>query len=227
MRVGGTSGWHGLASLNTTQDTGPFAAMVLVFAALVGCRGDAQEASATGPAPIPEAAATKMATVSGSARAKVSASSRLPLPPVPVASHAYQHGPWASCSDGFRTSGHPQRDVTRLAYLCGPYQGMRRFGRTFLGRVGPEEDETFEARLHKGQCGRVFAVADEGLASFRVTVSAPSGALLGRGHADTGFVIVNAQGAFCVRETGTFRVTVAAQRGAGQIAAELWVLPAR
>lgn len=79
-----------------------------------------------------------------------------PAPPVRVG------GPWVRCYGGFHPSGEPVKDVTRLAILCGPENGMKRLSkRPIEGTVaagGPSVNETFEAR--RGECYRVFAVAE-------------------------------------------------------------------
>jgi hypothetical protein len=143
----------------------------------------------------------------------------------PAASHPFTHGVWSSCADGFRTSNQPQRDVTRLSFLCGPYQGMRKLGRTWFGHVEKDKDSSFDVHLRKGQCARVFAVARSELPSFRVNVTSPSDALVGTGQASAGFALVDHDGAFCVDETGAFRVRVIARQGTGLVAAEVWTLP--
>ena len=118
-------------------------------------------------------------------------------------------------------------DVTRLAYLCAPYQGMQRHGRTGFHRLKAGGDESFDTTLQQGQCARVFAVSDTPEAIVRITVSAPSGEVVARARSREGFVIVNEQGAFCVREPGAYSVNVEAERGAGRLAVEVWTLPSR
>lgn len=191
--------------------------------ALGGCKEDEKHPEAS-RAPEPVASASPSASVErpGSPDAEA----RLPpLPPLPAASHAYQHGVWSSCANGYGVSGQPRPDVTRLAFLCGPYQGMSRHGRTWFGRLEPGKHASFERTLQKDQCARVFAVAEEPDSVFRVSVSSPSGEVVARNRSHDGFIVVNEQGAFCVGETGSFSIRVEGERGSGRAAVEVWSLP--
>lgn len=102
---------------------------------------------------------------------------------------------------------------------------MSKLGRTWFGQVEKDNDGSFDVHLRKGQCARVFAVARSELPSFLVNVISPSDALVGTGQASAGFALVSHDGAFCVEETGAFRVRVVARQGTGLVAAEVWTLP--
>lgn len=200
---------------------------LLAIVSLLGCQGEPKsDAPSPAQSETRPASSRTAAVPAGSIPQKAALLDANPpeLAP-PAASHPYTRGVWSSCADGFRTSNQPQRDVTRLSFLCGPYQGMRKLGRTWFGHVEKDKDGSFDVQLRKGQCARVFAVARSELPSFRVNVTGPSDDLVGTGQASAGFAMVNRDGAFCVDETGTFRVRVVARQGMGLVAAEVWTLP--
>jgi hypothetical protein len=143
----------------------------------------------------------------------------------PPSDHPYVGSTWASCAHGFRTSNQPQRDVARLSLLCAPYHGMRRFGRTWLGRVGDDSPASFEVRLAASQCARVFVTAGDEVRALRVSVLDSRGEVVGAAESSSSFAVANAEGAFCVDRTGDYRIRIEARRGAGPAAAELWTLP--
>ena len=143
---------------------------------------------------------------------------------LPDANPSYVGATWASCADGFRPSDQPQRDITRLSFLCGPYHGMHRDGKTWLGHVGAGSPMEVEASLSATQCARVFATAAQ-VQSLRVSVMDEGGVLIGFAQSAEPFVMANPDGAMCVSQTGKIRIRLEAAKGAGSAAVELWVLP--
>jgi len=101
---------------------------------------------------------------------------------------------------------------------------MRRYGRTRFAQL-KSRPRTFEVRLQRGQCGRVFAASESSIEALRVEVASPSGDRIGVARGRKAFAVVNPASAFCVQESGTFRVTVRAERGRGLAAVEVWTLP--
>jgi hypothetical protein len=144
----------------------------------------------------------------------------LPASPVRVG------GPWVSCYGHFRVSGDPVKDVTRLAILCGPENGMRRLSKKPLeGSVaegGAAVTDTFEAR--RGECYRIFAVAEPSVADLDVTVRSSRGAAIAADHGEDGWPIVQPDRPFCPLEDDRYSVEISARRGRGRFAAEVWVL---
>jgi hypothetical protein len=151
------------------------------------------------------------------------ASAEAPTPPVRVG------GPWVRCYGGFHPQGDPVKDVTRLSILCGPENGMKRLSKQpFEGSVtagGPSASETFEAR--RGECYRVFAVAEPTVQDLDVIVRSSRGAPLAADHGEDAWPIVQPDRPFCPLEDDRYTVEVSAKRGAGRFAAEVWVLRAR
>jgi hypothetical protein len=158
------------------------------------------------------------------------ASTQTPFDAAPMAvanvDHPF-HGPaWTACTNGFRTSNQPQRDVTRLSLSCAPYQGMRRFGRTFFHRATPSSPGSFSIRLATAQCARVFVTADNQVHSFRVSILDSQEAIVGYAQSRSSpFAVANESGAFCVPRTGEYRIRIDIEQGSGLIAAEVWTLP--
>jgi hypothetical protein len=130
------------------------------------------------------------------------------------------------CYGGFHPSGEPVKDVTRLSILCGPENGMKRLSqRPLEGSVtagGPGVSETFEAR--RGECYRVFAVAEAGVADLDIVVRSSRGAAIAADHGEDAWPIVQPDRPFCALEDDRLTVEVSAKRGSGRFAAEVWVL---
>jgi hypothetical protein len=226
----------------------PWLLLVLVPALAVGCQprrrpwdqGDAEAP----PAPAPNPATTSMlpapaarAAPEGSAAAGDPSddpslddagrsapgsddSERATTPPVRIG------GPWVRCYGSFHPAGDPVKDVTRLALLCGPENGMRRLSKApFEGTVtegAPGITSTFEAK--RGECYRVFAVADATVSDLDVTVHSSRGAPVAADHGEDAWPIVQPDRPFCPLEKDHYTLEIAAHRGHGRFAAEVWVL---
>jgi hypothetical protein len=135
-------------------------------------------------------------------------------------------GPWVRCYGSFHPAGDPVKDVTRLSLLCGPENGMRRLSKTpFEGTVAegaPGITTTFEAK--RGECYRVFAVADASVGDLDVTVHSSRGAPVAADHGEDAWPIVQPDRPFCPLEKDVYTLEIAAHRGHGRFAAEVWVL---
>jgi hypothetical protein len=135
-------------------------------------------------------------------------------------------GPWVRCYGGFHPAGDPVKDVTRLSILCGPENGMKRLSKQpFEGTVaagGPVASESFDAR--RGECYRVFAVAEPAVQDLDVVVRSSRGAPLAADHGEDAWPIVQPDRPFCPLEDDRYTVEVSAKRGGGRFAAEVWVL---
>ena len=143
-----------------------------------------------------------------------------PTPPVRVG------GPWVRCYGGFHPAGDPVKDVTRLSVLCGPENGMKRLSKQPLeGTVregGPSVSETFEAR--RGECYRVFAVAEPSVADLDFVLRSSRGAAVAADHGEDAWPIVQPDRPVCPLEDDRYTFEVSAKRGSGRFAAEVWVL---
>lgn len=135
-------------------------------------------------------------------------------------------GPWVRCYGSFHPAGDPVKDVTRLSLLCGPENGMRRLSTApFEGTVAegaPGITTTFEAK--RGECYRVFAVADASVGDLDVTVHSSRGAPVAADHSEDAWPIVQPDRPFCPLEKDVYTLEIAAHRGHGRFAAEVWVL---
>ncbi|PIE06189.1 MAG: hypothetical protein CSA75_00825 [Sorangium cellulosum] len=204
---------------------------IMVFAVTISARGCPSETNRQEPINVQvtsPSAPRPSSTVKPRVSAKVFSVASSPVAwgsSSVVQRHEYQGGNWTSCADGFKVSNQPQRDVTRLSLLCAPYQGMRRYGRTWFGKITAESNDEMDFRLAKGQCARVFATAETSLSSWTVDVVGPGEVLVGHAHTKNGLALANPTGAFCVDRTGDYHVRVKPIEGSGLVAAEVWTLP--
>jgi hypothetical protein len=172
------------------------------------------------PPPSSSSEPSATAAPSGDAPAPTASAEPSPTPPVRVG------GPWVRCYGGFHPSGEPLKDVTRLSLLCGPENGMRRLSKKamegLVAEGGPAVTETFEAR--RGECYRVFAVAEPSVADLDVVVRSSRGVPVAADHGEDPWPIVQPDRPFCPRDDDRYSVEVSARRGHGRFAGEVWVL---
>ncbi|WP_437493429.1 hypothetical protein WME75_20565 [Sorangium sp. So ce1014] len=144
----------------------------------------------------------------------------LPVLPVRVG------GPWVRCYGNFRISGNPVKDVTRLALLCGPENGMRRVSpKPIEGQVAEGGAiVTEQLQAVRGACYRVFAVGGPGVLNLDVAVRSSRGAMIASDGTEDAWPIVQPDRPFCPLEDDDATVEISARRGAGRFAAEVWML---
>jgi hypothetical protein len=133
-------------------------------------------------------------------------------------------GRWVSCYANYRATSAPERDVARLAGMCGPANGMTPVGPIVGGEaVDAAENHHLEARA--GDCFRIFAVADAFVADLGVEVINPRGNAVTYDRNGDRWPVLNPDGPFCLFETGTYTVRVRALQGRGRYAMQVWRLP--
>ncbi|MRG90514.1 hypothetical protein [Polyangium spumosum] len=144
----------------------------------------------------------------------------------PVASPVRVGGPWVRCYGNFRLEGDPRKDLTRLTMLCGPANGMRRVTKeAFEGEVAEGgAPVSFPLKAKKGECYRVFAVADPTVTDLDVVVRSSRGTSIAKDHGEDRWPIVQPDRPFCPLEDDTLTVELAARRGKGTVVAEVWGL---
>jgi len=133
-------------------------------------------------------------------------------------------GRWVSCYANYRPTSAPERDVARLAAMCGPENGMIPVAPVASGEAADvAEDHRLPADA--GDCFRIFAVADAFVADLGIEV------VNARGHAVTWdrngdrWPILNPDGPFCVFDAGPYTIRVRALQGKGRYALQAWRLP--
>lgn len=133
-------------------------------------------------------------------------------------------GRWVSCYANYRPTSTPERDVARLAAMCGPPNGMIAVGPVRSGdALDAAEDHRLEAEA--GNCFRIFAVADAFVSDLGVEVISP------RGHAITWdrngdrWPVLDPNGPFCLFDAGTYTIRARALSGQGRYALQIWRLP--
>lgn len=135
-------------------------------------------------------------------------------------------GTWTSCANGFRTTSSPELDLMRLGMLCGPYHGMRRVGEAWTGSIGPgtqARSHTLDAR--KGQCFRVFAVADQHVSGLVLRALLPDGKPIAEGTTAERWAALGSDGAWCVDHDAAVVVRIESSSGSGSYCAQAWLLP--
>jgi hypothetical protein len=98
---------------------------------------------------------------------------------------------------------------------------------TIVGSVAegqPGVSEVLEAR--RGECYRVFAVAEPTVTDLDVTVNSSHDMTVAADHGEDSWPIVQPDRPFCLLSDDALRVEVSAKRGQGRFAAEIWVLAA-
>lgn len=133
-------------------------------------------------------------------------------------------GRWVSCYANYRPTSTPERDVARLAALCGPSNGMVPLGAVTAGdAVDTAEDHRLEAVA--GECFRVFAVADPFVTDLGVEVINPRGNAVTWDRNGDRWPVLNPDGPFCLFDAGTYTIRVRALQGKGHYALQVWRLP--
>jgi hypothetical protein len=136
-------------------------------------------------------------------------------------------GPWVRCFGNFRPSGEPLKDVTRLALLCGPSNGMVRADGTEGAVAAGHPPVSWQLPAVRGECYRVFAVAEASVEDLDVVVRSSRGATIAADHGDDAWPVVQPDRPFCALEDDTVSVEVSTRRGSGKFAAEAWKLASR
>lgn len=95
----------------------------------------------------------------------------------------------------------------------------------YQGTLAQGEEQTHRFSLERGQCVRAFAVGGAGLVDLDLTVVDPRGVPLGADGIDDRWPILPPDGTLCVVAGGPHELRVAARKGAGDYAAQLWLLP--
>lgn len=131
-------------------------------------------------------------------------------------------GPWATCFDGFRISGQPLRDVTRLGLLCGPATGMRRPEPPEKRALSPGEAWTFDVPLAAGECLRLVVAASTATPLVVTTSGAPL--LASTVRADEGWLVARPKSPLCAEQAASVRVVIRSAAGA-EVAVGRWFLP--
>jgi len=126
------------------------------------------------------------------------------------------------CYRGFRSSGTPDVDVTRLGMLCGPAAGLTFAHDVVRGRL----DEDGPARSHsvtlqRGECMSCFA-AGNGVEDVEVEFLGPDGVPLGHANRGEPWVVFPEQGPHCPQVSGAYQVLVRTHGGSGPYSLSVW-----
>lgn len=197
----------------------------------IGCEEPPPPWEASSAAPVDSGAWAALPTSSAEAPSLLPAPSaplaaRAPAPSAAPSGPVRVGGPWVRCYGDFRPGAGPEKDLTRLALMCGPQCGMRRLSKEVLkGRVSegaPPITTTFRAR--RGGCYRVFAVGDDGIVDLDVVVKSSRDKVVAADHGEDRWPVVQPDRPFCALADDRMTIEVSARSGAGQFAAEVWEL---
>jgi hypothetical protein len=133
-------------------------------------------------------------------------------------------GPWVTCYAHFRPTSTPERDVTRVALLCGPENGMKAVGPVITGEASDTPVE-HPLDVKPGECFRLFAVASSPVTDLAIEVRDPNGVPVASDHNSDRWPILNPDGPFCLLDGGRHTVRVHARQGKGSYALQVWKLP--
>jgi hypothetical protein len=189
-------------------------------AADAGAHALGENPLASAPSPAAADAGDARPTLEAGTDAPDAGDARLPHPTVRVG------GPWVRCYGHFRVSGEPVKDVTRLALLCGPENGMTRLSAAPLEGSVTEGGApvTQPLELARGVCYRVFATATPSVTDLDVVVRSSRGAAIAADHGEDAWPVVQPDRPFCALEDDHATVEVTAKRGSGRFALEVWHL---
>jgi hypothetical protein len=202
---------HGCAKSQATRSsrTQWISELVLAAFALSGCLSERENAPVTsrqiGHAIAMPGRAVEIRNPGG--RSTVT-TTETGLASVKTASDA---GNWTRCYEHFEPRSEIGLDVMRLALLCGPSNGMRKFisiDRTELNALQRNE-HAFSAVA--GDCFRVFAVANTAVRDLDVQIVDSLSRTLAGDDGDSRWLVLNEQAPFCVAQAGEYRALVSAE----------------
>jgi hypothetical protein len=170
------------------------------------------------PAPAPKPAPA--AVTETPAPAESTASARKPRTPPPAASG--QSPLWTTCFDRFEPNAAAHVDVLRLGMLCGPPNGL-----SLLARASGVVDEarkpfTYQWEAERGDCFRVFGVAEEPVEDLEVELFGPHRERLFLENQNRRWVVAAENGPFCAPKEGTFEAQFSTHGGFGTVAISVW-----
>lgn len=137
-------------------------------------------------------------------------------------------GLFGRCAEGFVAPPDPLVALTKLTLSCGPSTGMEPLG------DGPTEgavaDDAPSVRLpislRAGTCYRIFAVAGEGVEELTVEVRSSRDVVIASDNGAGRVAIVHGDRPVCPPADDDVVVQIAAAKGRGAFALEVWKLPA-
>ncbi|HVU05307.1 MAG TPA: hypothetical protein VHE30_26345 [Polyangiaceae bacterium] len=129
--------------------------------------------------------------------------------------------PWRSCLVGFSPGRDARVDALRLSVACGPVTGLDRHAHAtgIVDEAGPPVRLPFTAV--RGDCFRVFAVADAPVDDLEAEVVGPKGVSVTLANQGRRWVVLGEEGPFCPAEPGDYEVRLSTHAGRGNVAAYL------
>ncbi len=100
------------------------------------------------------------------------------------------------------------------------------FAAPFIATYEEGEHRSFTAVLRGGGiCYKILGQGGEGVSDVDLLVYGPDNVLQQRDNSTTAEPVVGSRRPMCPGDPGVWRIEVVAARGAGEIAAQLWVAP--
>jgi hypothetical protein len=129
---------------------------------------------------------------------------------------------WTTCLENFEPNAAAHVDVLRLGMLCGPPNGL-----SLLARAVGVVDEArkpfvYQWEAERGDCFRVFGVAEEPVEDLEVELFGPHRERLFLENQNRRWVVASENGPFCAPKEGTFEAQFTTHGGHGTIAISVW-----
>lgn len=129
---------------------------------------------------------------------------------------------WTACLENFEPNAAPHVDVLRLGMLCGPPNGL-----SLLARAAGVVDEArkpfvYQWEAERGDCFRVFGVAEDPVEDLEVEVFGPHRERLFLENQNRRWVVAAENGPFCAPKEGTFEAQFTTHGGHGTVAISVW-----
>ncbi len=130
------------------------------------------------------------------------------------------------CLKGYARSGDASRDLSQLVDACGLTPDMKPWSpvQTEHQRQSDPPD-AFVFSLEAGKCYRAFAVGGEGVEEIDTRWRGPGGALVAHDYHSGSWAVLTPESPFCIVTSGNYELVVSIEKGAGQLAVQLWQVP--
>jgi len=169
----------------------------------------------------------------GAARAPSSTSSPVslelqkgPAPALPnpmLVTDSVHGGVFESCYQGFKPTGVADRDLQRMAALCGPPNAMKPVTAVFQGNQGMRDPiARFTFKGETGRCYRIFSATDRSVMDMDMAMLDPDKNVVGHDTNEDAFPMLNPDGPFCLTRPGIYTVLVSVEKGQGRYALQVW-----
>jgi hypothetical protein len=130
---------------------------------------------------------------------------------------------WSRCARGFHPRATPDVDVFRLGMLCGPSNGMLRWGPVLTGEVGEDGQEGKHAvRVEAGSCVQFAVVAGEHVEELELDLGPEEAPAEPPVIRERRWALVPEEGPLCVSRATTLNIALRTHAGSGPYVIAGW-----